>query len=93
MKEGGKRTCHVDLFTGPFSTHGGKPLLVLTRKVGEEIIISDDIRVSVVAVRGDQVRLGIAAPRKTAVDRLEIHQRRIAQQRGAKPPPQGEAAV
>jgi len=51
-------------------------MLVLTRKVGEEIVIGDDIRVKVVAVQGDRVRLGIEAPRSVAVDRLEVRQRR-----------------
>jgi len=51
-------------------------MLVLTRKVGEEIVIGDEVRVKVVAVHGDRVRLGIDAPRTVPVDRLEIHQRR-----------------
>ena len=51
-------------------------MLVLTRKVGEEIIIGDDIHVKVVAVQGDRVRLGIEAPRSIPVDRLEVHRRR-----------------
>jgi carbon storage regulator len=54
----------------------GDKMLVLTRKVGEEIIIGDDIRVKVVAVQGDRIRLGIDAPRSVPVDRLEVHQRR-----------------
>jgi carbon storage regulator len=51
-------------------------MLVLTRKLGEEIIIGSDIIVKVVAVQGDRVRLGVAAPRTVPVDRMEIHQRR-----------------
>ena len=51
-------------------------MLVLTRKLGEEIVIGDNIRVKVVAVQSDRVRLGIAAPRSVPVDRLEVHQRR-----------------
>jgi carbon storage regulator len=54
----------------------GVTMLVLTRKLGEEIVIGDTIRVKVVAVQGDRVRLGIEAPRSVAVDRLEVHQRR-----------------
>jgi carbon storage regulator len=68
-------------------------MLVLTRRVGEEIIINDDICVTVVAVRGSRVRLGIKAPRETLVDRREIHETRIAQRVAAKPPPPKEAAV
>jgi carbon storage regulator len=55
---------------------GGKALLVLTRKIGEEIIIDDDICITVVAIQGDRVRLGITAPRATRVDRREVHERR-----------------
>lgn len=51
-------------------------MLVLTRRLGEEIVIADNVRVKVVAVQGDRVRLGIAAPKSVAVDRLEVHQRR-----------------
>jgi carbon storage regulator len=54
----------------------GMNMLVLTRKVGEEIVIGDEIRVKVVAVQGDRIRLGIDAPRSVPVDRLEVHQRR-----------------
>jgi carbon storage regulator len=51
-------------------------VLVLTRKVGEEITIDHHIRVTVVAVQGDRVRVGITAPREARVDRREIHERR-----------------
>jgi len=47
-------------------------MLVLSRKVGEEIIISDNIRVTVVAVRGNQVRLGFTAPREVSIQREEL---------------------
>jgi carbon storage regulator len=68
-------------------------MLVLTRKVGEEIVINDDTYLTVVAIQGDRVRLGFKAPKKTVVDRREIHELRIAQRRAAKPPPPGEVAV
>jgi carbon storage regulator len=51
-------------------------MLVLTRKLGEQIIIGEDISITVVAVQGDRVRLGITAPKETRVDRQEIHERR-----------------
>ncbi len=51
-------------------------MLVLTRRLGEAIVIDGRIRVQVVAVQGDKVRLGIAAPDDVRVDRLEVHQRR-----------------
>jgi carbon storage regulator len=47
-------------------------MLVLSRKVGEEIIINDNIRVTVVAVRGNQVRLGFTAPREVPIQREEL---------------------
>jgi carbon storage regulator len=53
-------------------------MLVLTRRLGEEIVIDAHIRIAVLAVTGDRVRLGIVAPPSVRVDRLEIHQRRAA---------------
>lgn len=50
-------------------------MLVLSRKVGEEIMIGDSIRLVVVGVRGTQVRLGLEAPRDVAIHRREIHRR------------------
>lgn len=52
-------------------------MLVLSRRPGEEIIINGNIRVTVVSVKGDRVRLGIEAPASVPVDRAEIHARRI----------------
>jgi carbon storage regulator len=54
-------------------------MLVLTRRVGEVIVIDHDIRITVVSVRGDRVRLGITAPEFVQVDREEIHERRSGQ--------------
>ena len=68
-------------------------MLVLPRRIGEEIVINNDTRLTVVAIRGDRVRLGVSAPRGTVVDRKEIHERRIVQQRASKPPSPGEVAV
>jgi len=51
-------------------------VLVLTRRVGESIVIEGGIRVTVVEVRGDRVRLGIVAPESVQVDREEVHRRR-----------------
>ena len=48
-------------------------MLVLTRNQGERIIIQDNIEISVLGVRGGQVRLGIDAPRDISVHREEIH--------------------
>jgi carbon storage regulator len=49
-------------------------MLILSRKVGESITIGDEITVTVVAVSGNQIRLGIAAPRQVRVLRDEIYQ-------------------
>ena len=49
--------------------------LVLTRRVDETIVIDGDIKVTVLAIKGNQVRLGIEAPKSVAVHRLEIQQR------------------
>ena len=50
-------------------------MLVLTRKSGEKITIGDEVVVSVLEVRGSQVRLGIEAPKGIAVHRSEIYER------------------
>ena len=51
-------------------------MLVLSRKTGEEIIIDGLIRVTITAIKGDRVRVGINAPPAIRIDRAEIHQRR-----------------
>jgi carbon storage regulator len=51
-------------------------MLVLTRKIGEEILIDEEICITIVDIRGDRVRLGISAPKETRVDRREIYERR-----------------
>lgn len=47
-------------------------MLVLTRRIGEEIVIADNIRVTVVDVQGHRVRLGITAPASVPIARLEL---------------------
>jgi carbon storage regulator len=60
-------------------------MLVLTRRVGEEIVIGGNIRITVVAISGDRTRLGIAAPPSVRVDRLEIFEKRSRlRERGGK---------
>ena len=53
-----------------------REMLVLTRKLNQEIVIGDDIRITIVAVGGDQVKLGITAPRSIPVHRMEVYQER-----------------
>ena len=52
-------------------------MLVLSRKVNEAIVIQDAVRVTVIGIKGDRVRLGIEAPRDVTVDRAEVHERRM----------------
>jgi carbon storage regulator len=70
-------------------------VLVLSRRVGEEIVINDNIRITVVAVKGDRIRLGIVAPRDVTVDRAEVHQRRqqFADKTAADDVPLGEMSA
>jgi carbon storage regulator len=51
-------------------------MLVLTRKAGEAILIDGTIRVTITAIKGDKVLIGIEAPPEVTVDRAEIHARR-----------------
>jgi carbon storage regulator CsrA len=66
-------------------------MLVLTRRAGEEIVIGSAICVTVVAVRGASVRLGITAPASVRVDRKEVNERRRAPD-SSDPPPAGPSA-
>ncbi|WP_263227091.1 carbon storage regulator CsrA [Pseudomonas alabamensis] len=58
-------------------------MLILTRKVGETIVINDDIRITVLGVKGKQVRIGIEAPENVPVHRHEIQERIKAQAKAA----------
>ena len=56
-------------------------MLVLTRRGGEKLVIGEDVTVTVLSVKGNQVRIGIDAPRNVTVNREEIYQRILKEQK------------
>ncbi|MDB6095725.1 MAG: csrA [Francisellaceae bacterium] len=50
-------------------------MLILTRRVGEAVMVGDEVSVTVLGVKGNQVRLGVNAPKEVSVHREEIYQR------------------
>ena len=60
-------------------------MLILTRRIGESIIIGDNIVITVLGVKGTQVRVGIEAPRDVSVHREEIYQRILEESEGKLP--------
>lgn len=53
----------------------GGVMLILTRKIGETLMIGDDIKITILAIKGNQVRIGIEAPKEIDVHRQEIYER------------------
>lgn len=59
-------------------------MLILTRRVGETLNIGDDVQVTVLAIKGNQVRIGVNAPKEIPVHREEIYER-IKKEKAAAP--------
>ena len=60
-------------------------MLILTRRVGETLMIGDEVTVTVLGVKGNQVRVGINAPKDVAVHREEIYERIRQEKQGESP--------
>lgn len=58
-------------------------MLVLTRKAGESIVIGNEVVITVLEIRGGQIRLGVDAPRNLAVHRAEVYQQVMAENQAA----------
>ena len=61
-------------------------MLILTRRVGESLMIGDEISVTVLGIRGNQVRIGVNAPKDVSVHREEIYERIQQEKSGGTPP-------
>lgn len=57
-------------------------MLILTRRVGETLVIGDEVTVTVLGIKGNQVRIGVNAPKDVSVHREEIYERIQREKRG-----------
>lgn len=60
-------------------------MLILTRRVGETVVIGENVTFTVLGVKGNQVRVGVNAPREVPVHREEIYERILAEQQARSP--------
>ena len=61
-------------------------MLILTRRVGESVMIGDEVTITVLGVKGNQVRIGVNAPKTVAVHREEIYERIQKERNGDESP-------
>lgn len=60
----------------------GVLMLILTRRIGEKLVIDDNVMITVMGAKGNQIRIGIDAPRDVQVHREEIYQRILKERKG-----------
>lgn len=65
-------------------------MLILTRRVGESVMIGDEVTITVLGVKGNQVRIGVNAPKNVAVHREEIYERIQREKNGSSSEGQSE---
>jgi carbon storage regulator len=58
-------------------------MLILTRRVGETLMIGDDVKITILKVSGNQIRIGVEAPKDVSVHREEVYQRVLQEKQSA----------